>query len=76
MNRAPAGYNTVHPNPPKSPSQIPIFNTAPTAPITDFNEAMNRLKDELSRSIKSSLGVQIKPVGILIISRTLPLLIS
>ena len=76
MNKALAGYNTVLPNPPKSPSQIPMLNTAPTTPITDFNEAMNRLKDELSRSIKSSLGVQIKPVGILIISRTLPLLIS
>jgi hypothetical protein len=31
------------------------------APITDFNEAMNQFKDELSQSLKNILGMQIKP---------------
>jgi hypothetical protein len=57
--RASAGH-AVLPNPPKSPSQIPTFNLAPDATTTDFNEAMNRLREDLTKSIESSLGVQIK----------------
>ena len=55
------GHNIVLPNPPKSPSQIPTFNVAPDATTTDFNEALNRLKVDLTKSIESSLGVQTKP---------------
>ena len=51
----------VLPNLLKSPSQIPMFNVAPNAPVIDFNETLNRFKEELSRSLESSLGVQIKP---------------
>ena len=40
---------------------IPMLNSAPVAPSTDFNEYLNRFRDELSKSIESSLGVQIKP---------------
>jgi len=29
--------------------------------VTDFNETLNRFKEQLSRSLESSLGVQIKP---------------
>jgi hypothetical protein len=47
-------------NPPKSPSQIPTFNLAPDATTTDFNEAMNQPMEDLTKSIESSLGVQIK----------------
>jgi hypothetical protein len=61
VNRALAGYNTVLSDPPKSPSQIPMFNVAPNTHIADFNEAMNWFRDELSRSLESSLVVQIKP---------------
>jgi len=61
VNRASAGYNIVLPNPPKSPSQIPILNNAPVAIGTDFNETLNQFKDELSKSLEDSLGVQIKP---------------
>ena len=51
----------VLPNPPKSPSQIYVLDNAPKAPITDFSDTLNRFKDELSKSIEESLGVQIKP---------------
>ena len=51
----------VLPNLLKSPSQIPMFNVAPNAPVIDFNETLNRFKEQLSRSLESSLGVQIKP---------------
>ena len=61
MNRASVGYTTVLSNLPKSPSQIPMLNNALVAPVTDFNETLNRFKDELSRSSESSMGVQIKP---------------
>jgi hypothetical protein len=55
------GGHNILPNPLKSPSQIPMFSGAPNAPITDFNEALTRFKEDLSRSLESSLGVQIKP---------------
>ena len=58
-NRASAGHNVL-PNPPKSPSQIPTFNVTPNAPTTDFDDALNRFKDELAKSLESSLGVQLK----------------
>ena len=76
VNRTSAGHNTVLPNPPKSPSQIPTFNVTPNAATTDFDEALNRFKEELSKSLESSLGVQIKPSRIHIKSRTLLLMIS
>ena len=60
MNKALAGYNTVLPNPPKSPIQIPMLSSAPIAPTIDFNEILNQFRDELSKSIEESLGVQIK----------------
>jgi hypothetical protein len=47
----------VLPNPPKSPSQIPIFSSAPVVHTTDFNETFNWFRDELSKSIESSFGV-------------------
>ena len=59
-NRTSVGHNTVLPNPPKSPSQIPTFNITHNAPTTDFDDALNRFKEELSKSLKSSLGVQLK----------------
>ena len=55
------GQNTVLPNPPKSPSQVPILDNAPTAPTTDFSDTLNRFREELSKSLEESLGVQIKP---------------
>jgi hypothetical protein len=58
---ATVGYNMVLPNSSKSPSKIPMLNSAPVAPVTDFIETLNWCKDELSRSIESSLGVQINP---------------
>ncbi|CAD6254829.1 unnamed protein product [Miscanthus lutarioriparius] len=58
-NRASAGHNVL-PNPPKSPSQIPTFNVTPNAPTTDFDDALNQFKDELAKSLESSLGVQLK----------------
>jgi hypothetical protein len=61
VNRSLTRYNMVLPNPPKSPSQIPMFNVAPNAPVTNFNETLNQFKEELSRSLENSLGVQIKP---------------
>ena len=51
----------VLPNPPKSPSQIPILDNAPTTPTTDFSDTLNRFREELSKSLEESLGVQIKP---------------
>ena len=60
-NRASAGQNTVLPNPPKSPSQIPILDNKPNAPSTDFNETLNQFREELFKSLEESLGVQIKP---------------
>jgi hypothetical protein len=51
-------------NPPKSPSQINILDersTALIAPTTDFYDSLNWFKEELSRSLEESLGVQIKP---------------
>jgi len=51
----------VLPNPPKSPSQIPILDNAPTTPTTDFNETLNQFREELSKSLEESLGVQIEP---------------
>ena len=59
-NRTSVGRNTVLPNPPKSPSQIPTFNVTPNAPTTDFDVALNWFKEELSKSLESSLGVQLK----------------
>lgn len=46
----------VLPNPSNSPSQIPMLNNAPIAPVTDFNETLNQFKDEMSKSIETSLG--------------------
>jgi hypothetical protein len=58
-----AGQNIL-PNPPKSPSQVPILDdtsAAPVAPSTDFNDTLNRFRKELSKLLEESLGVQIKP---------------
>jgi hypothetical protein len=63
-SRASAGQNIL-PNPSKSLSQVPILNDTPTAPIapsTDFNDALNQFREELSKSLEESLGVQIKPI--------------
>jgi hypothetical protein len=38
-----------------------MLNSAPVTSYTDFNEYLNWFRDELSKSIESSLGVQIKP---------------
>ena len=76
MNKALAGYNTVLPNPPKSPIQIPMLSSAPIAPTIDFNEILNQFRDELSKSIENKLGVQSKPVGLHITNHTLRILIS
>jgi hypothetical protein len=57
------GQNIL-PNPLKSPSQIPILDDRPIAliaPTSDFNDFLNWSKEELSRSLEESLGVQIKP---------------
>ena len=48
-NRALAGQKMVLPNPPKSPSQIPILDKTPTAPTTDFNETLSPFREELSK---------------------------
>ena len=58
-NRALMGHNVL-PNPSKSPSQIPTFNVTPNAPTTDFDDALNWFKEELSKCLESSLGVQLK----------------
>jgi len=60
VNRASARYNTVLPNPPETPSQIPMLSSAHVAPTTDFNEATNKFRYELSKSTENSFGVQIK----------------
>jgi hypothetical protein len=62
-SQASAGQNIL-PNLPKSPSQVPILDNTPTAPVapsTDFNDTLNRFREELSKSFEESLGVQIKP---------------
>jgi hypothetical protein len=59
QDRASVGHNVL-PNPLKSPSQIPTFNVTPNAPAIDFDDALNRFKEELSKSLESSLGVQLK----------------
>jgi hypothetical protein len=62
-SRASAGQNIL-PNPPKSSSQVSILDdthAAPVAPSTDFNDTLNRFREELSISLEESLGVQIKP---------------
>ena len=53
-------WRNILPNPSKSPSQVPILDSTPTAPATDFSETLNRFKEELSKSLEESLGVQIK----------------
>jgi hypothetical protein len=53
-----------------------MLSSAPAAPVTDFNETLNRFKDELSRSIESSLGYKSSLIGPLIASRTLRIFIS
>jgi hypothetical protein len=56
------GQNIL-PNPPKSPSQVPILDDTPTAPVapsTDFNDTLNRFREELSKSLEESC-IQIKP---------------
>ena len=45
----------VLPNPPKS------LDNTPTAPTTNFSDTLNRFREELSKSLEESLGVQIKP---------------
>jgi hypothetical protein len=37
-----------------------MFNVTPNAPATDFDDALNQFKEELSKSLESSLGVQLK----------------
>jgi hypothetical protein len=62
-SRASAGQNIL-PNLPKSPSQVPILDDTPAAPVvlsTDFNDTLNQFREELSKSLKESLGLQIKP---------------
>jgi hypothetical protein len=62
-SRASTGQNIL-PNPPKSPSRVPILDDTPAAPVapsTDFNNTLNRFREELSKSLEESLGVQIKP---------------
>jgi hypothetical protein len=62
-SRALARQNIL-PNPPKSPSRVPILDDTPAAPVapsTDFNDTLNRFREELSKSLEKCLGVQIKP---------------
>jgi hypothetical protein len=62
-SRASAGQNIL-PNPPKSLSQVPILDDTPAAPVapsTDLNDTLNRFREELSKLLEESLGVQIKP---------------
>lgn len=58
-SRASEGHNIL-PNPPKLPSPLPTFalNDA-----YNLDEALKWFQEELSRSIESSLGVQIKSGG-------------
>jgi hypothetical protein len=47
-----------------SPSKVPILDDTPVVPVapsTDFNDTLNRFREELSKSLEESLGVQIKP---------------
>ena len=53
--------NTILPNPPKSPNPLPDFDPTNAATSADFLEALDRLKEDLTRSFESSLGVHIKP---------------
>lgn len=76
VNQAMIGYNTILPNLFKSPSPILVLGNAPMAPINNFNKILNRFKNELSRSIGSSLGVQIKPSRNTYICHTIHILIS
>jgi hypothetical protein len=62
-SRASAGQNIL-PNPPKSPSRVPILDdthAALVAPSTNFNDTLNWFRKESSKSLEESLGVQIKP---------------
>ena len=38
-----------------------MFNVPPNTSTTDFNEALNQFKEDLSKSLESNLGVPIKP---------------
>jgi hypothetical protein len=63
ISRASVGQNIL-PNPPKSPSRVHILDdtsAAPVAPSTDSNDTLNQFREELSKSLEESLGVQIKP---------------
>jgi hypothetical protein len=54
----------ILPNLPKSPSQVPILDDTPAAPVapsTILNDTLNQFRGELSKSLEESLGVQIKP---------------
>jgi hypothetical protein len=55
-NRASVGQNIL-PNPPKSSSQVPILDSTPTAPTTDFSDTLNWFREELSKALEKSLGV-------------------
>jgi hypothetical protein len=50
------GQNIL-PNPPKSSSQVPILDSTPTAPTTDFSDTLNWFREELSKALEKSLGV-------------------
>jgi hypothetical protein len=53
-SQASTGQNILL-NPPKSPSQVPILDDTPAAtvaPSTDFNDTLNRFKEELSKSLE------------------------
>ena len=61
--RPSAGRNTVLPNPPPSPSQIPVANNAVTdSSKTDVDAIVNRFKAEMTKSIERNLGITIKPI--------------
>lgn len=68
-----AAHNTVLPNSLKSPSSILILNGAPNLLQTDINESFNRFRDEVIKSIETSLGMlyKLSLPGILIRSCTL-----
>jgi hypothetical protein len=58
-SQALVGKNIL-PNPPKSPSQVPILDDTPAASValsTDFNDTLNRFREQLSKSLEESLGV-------------------
>jgi hypothetical protein len=75
-NRALAGQNTVLPNPPKSPSQIPILDNAPTAPNANLSDTLNRFREELSKSLEEAWMYKSSLVGLHTVSHTLCILIS